>query len=159
MLIMASDDDTADNQPLIVQLVPGHPGIGEFTLRVTPAYEAEITELLQENDLYSGAALEHSVTDTVLAIIIVAVSSGGALTKLADVLKAFFERHKDKEITLRSHTYEVTVKGFSRHQTERLIQTTAELQAKWDQQSVEHRIQQAAHDERRLEQTKRPDDS
>src|SRR5436305_621612 len=96
---------------------------------MTPSYEAELAELLPENDLYSGEAFEFSVPDTVLAVIAVAVGAGGALTKLADVLKAFFARNEGKEITLRSHTTEVKAKGFSRRDAERLVETTAKLQA------------------------------
>lgn len=134
-------------QPIIVQLVPGHPGAGEFTLRVTPAFETELAALLRENGLYGGDVLELSVPDTVLAVILVAVGAEGALTKLADILKTFFSRHEGKEITLRSHTTEVTAKGFSRRDAERLIQDTAKLQAQWNQQSIEQRAQWAADGE------------
>jgi hypothetical protein len=149
MLPMPSDETTDDQPPIIVELVPGHPGGGEFTLRVTPAYEPELAELLRASRLYGGELLELSVPDTVLAVILVAVGPGGALTRLADVLEAFFAHKGDREITLRSHTSEVKAKGFSRRDAERLIETTAKLQAQWDQQSLEQRAQQAADGEAR----------
>jgi hypothetical protein len=156
---MSTDDGTTDDQrPVIVELVPGHLGGGEFTLRVTPAYEPELAELLRENDLYGGELLELSDPVTVLAVISVAVSAGGALTKLADVLEAFFARNEGKEFTLRSHASEVKAKGFSRRDAERLIETTAKLQSQWDQQSLEQRAQGAADDEARSELTEKPDD-
>jgi hypothetical protein len=148
MLPMSSDGETTDDQrPIIVELVPGHPGGGEFTLRVTPAYEPELAELLRENDLYGGELLKFSVPVTVLAVISVAVSADGALAKLADVLKAIFAHNDGKEITLRSHDTEVKTTGFSRRDAERLIETTAKLQAQWDQQSLEQRAQRAADGE------------
>jgi hypothetical protein len=91
-------------------------------------------------------------------VISVAVGAGGALTKMAEVLKAFFARNAGKEITLRSHTNEVKAKGFSRRDAERLIEITTKLQAQWDQQSREQRVQRAVGGEARSELTEEPDD-
>src|SRR5713226_6594532 len=146
MLAMASDGAT-DGPPIIVELTPGHPGGGEFTLRVTPTCEAELAELLRENDLYGGELIELAEPITILAVISIAVSAGGALTKLADVLTAFIKRHEGKEIILRSHTDELRAKGCSRRDVERIIETTANLQEQWDQQSLQQRAQWAADDE------------
>lgn len=155
---MASDEAT-DEQPLVVELTPGHPGGGEFTLRVTPTCEAELAESLQENDLYGGALIELAEPITILAVISVAVGTGGALTKLADVLTAFIKRHEGKEITLRSHTEELRAKGYSRRDVERIIDTTAKLQVQWDQRSLQQRAQWAADDEKRSEQAENSDDA
>jgi hypothetical protein len=128
---------------LIVELAPGYPGDHEFTLRVTPEYEDELSELLRENGLYGGRILEHSDSATLLAIMSVAVGAHGALTRLADVLIAFIKRNESKEISLRPHTAEYNIKGYSRGDVEWIIEKIANLQAERDGQSMQLRNTEA----------------
>jgi Effector Associated Constant Component 1 len=149
----------ASNNSLIVELTPGHASGRQFRLRVTPEFEAELAGMLRENDLYGGEVIELTEPITILAVISIAVGSKGALTRLADVLTTFIKRHDGKEITLRSHTGEVKMTGYSRRDVEQLVQKTAELQEQWDQQSLQQRTAWAARDQaHRLERAEKPED-
>src|SRR5579859_5995044 len=154
---MAADD--AGKNSLIVELTPGHPGGGQFTLRVTPEFEGELAGMLRENDLYGGKIIELTDPVTILSVISVAVGARGALAKLTDVMTAFIKRHDRTEVTLRSHGEELKLKGFSRRDAERLIDKTAALQRQWDQQSLQQRVDWDKHGQAGLEQAEEPEDS
>jgi Effector Associated Constant Component 1 len=144
---------------LIVELTPGHPGGRQFTLRVTPEFEAELAEMLRENDLYGGEVIELTDPITILSVISIAVGAKGALTKLTDVLTAFIKRNDGKQVTLRSHAgHEVKVTGYSRRDVERIVEKTAELQNQWDQQSLQQRAAWAALDQARSEKDEQAGD-
>jgi hypothetical protein len=49
---------TSESTTITLQLEPGGPGGSELMLRVSPEYEAELAELLQEAGIYGGSAVE-----------------------------------------------------------------------------------------------------
>jgi hypothetical protein len=126
-----------DTQAEIIQLyvTPGHAFEGALYLRVTPQYQDELDQLLDENGLNHSEVVQFSA-GIELAIIAVAVSAP-FVHALAKVINTFLRRHDGKKVILRPG--EVEVSGYSRREAEAVIEAIieeamdkqAELNANW----------------------------
>jgi hypothetical protein len=132
---------TSESTTITLQVEPGGPGGSDLQLRVSPEYEAELTELLQGAGIYAGSAAEFSQTVTVLSILLVAIGPGGVVSSLSGVLKTFLTRHSSKKISFGSHGDLKSIEGYSAEDVGRVIESAVKVQEKWDQQWREQRAQ------------------
>ncbi|MGV9366956.1 hypothetical protein [Amycolatopsis sp. NPDC003731] len=104
----------------IVLNVYGRPN--EVLLRVTPAYADELCALLEAEGLRAYPALEHSVVNGPMLEILSVPAAGAVAWAVRDVVLAFMAGNKDKEFTVVTPNYMVTVKGTSGTEAVRTVE-------------------------------------
>src|SRR3954452_10554988 len=107
--------DATDALRLRISL--GHTGDQALYLRVSPTAARALRELMEAEGVFIGEAMEHSA-GTDLAIY--AGSFAGKLTGLAAVLRAFFQRNRDKSVTFSYGDTSAEIKGIGEAASRRL---------------------------------------
>lgn len=115
---------TTDSETIPLLLTAGPPGSGLLNLRFPPEYREEVQTLLDENGIEHSMAAEFS-SGPELAIEAVqlvggALGGGGIAVALTSFYKTFVHRHDNKSVSI-TKDGDITVQGFSRKHTERII--------------------------------------
>ena len=125
----------ADSAPIPLLLTAGPVGSGELNLRFPYEYTDEIQALLDDNGIEHSAAAEFSsgVELAIEAVKVVATAGGsaGVAAALASVYKTFTHRHDGRRVTI-SNDGDIDVSGYSKKDTEQIIEKQVTEQAKRD---------------------------
>lgn len=126
---MAHDAETHDSdEPVVVRLGLGPPGDLNLLVRVSPHAAAEMRDLMEAHGVFSGEVVEFSVGPE---LIIYAGSITAGLGGLAAVLRAFFDKNRNKSLKFSRGEVTVEMHGYSEAATSRLLdQSLEELRAK-----------------------------
>ncbi|MCZ2847456.1 hypothetical protein [Modestobacter sp. VKM Ac-2978] len=123
MAMLIQNSDAATSLRLHVSL--GFPGDQTLDLRVSPGAAREIRDMMEAEDVFGGEIIEHSAgTD----LVVYAGSLAGGLTGLAAVLRAFFQRNRDKSVTFSYGDTSLEIRGMGEAASRRLAdQALAEM--------------------------------
>jgi hypothetical protein len=126
--------------PVVLTVEPsGGIEAGRVTLRVSAAEGEELREALHAADLHVSDVLELSETVEVLRVLAVTVIAAGGFKALSNVLVAFINRHRDKQVHVTVAGVEVDLKGYPEARAGRMLSSVlrerdAEQRRAWQRQ-------------------------
>ena len=131
---------TSDSATIPLLLTAGPAGSGSLNLRFPIAHVDEIKALLDDNGIEHSTAAEFSsgpefaIEAVQVTQAIFAAGGAGTAAALASVYKTFAHRHDGKRVAI-SREGDIDVSGYSKQQTEQIIEKhladQAERDAEW----------------------------
>jgi hypothetical protein len=123
-----------------VKLEPAIPGEKLLKIRITPGFDAELSEMLEAEGYPTGKIREFSVGGDLATLAVrFAASPGVDLAGIAAVLSAFLRKNQHKSVSVSSGEQTANVQGFSDKKTRELLELVLkdveikqrELDASW----------------------------